>query len=249
MRAFALITAAAFALACASLPEAPAITATSPHIVAAVAHAKRPEADRARDADRKPAEMLAFAGVAPGQRVADFIPGGGYFTRVLAEAVGASGKVYALIPPPGAQQTEPPIRAVAAEYANIEIVQQSFTTLTVPEPVDVIFTAQNYHDLHLERLKLDWAAVNRQMFAALKPGGVYVVVDHRAKSGADVAVADTLHRIDPAIVRRELEAAGFVCDGETDVLRNPADALELGVFDPAIRGKTDQFALRFRRPK
>jgi predicted methyltransferase len=249
MRACALITAATFALGCASQPEAPAISATSPHIVAAVAHAKRPEADRARDADRKPAEMLAFAGIAPGQRVADFIPGGGYFTRVLAEAVGESGKVFALIPPPGAQQQDPPIRAVAAEYANVEVVQQSFTTLTVPEPLDVIFTAQNYHDLHLARLKLDWAAVNRQVFAALKPGGVYVVVDHRAKAGADVAVADTLHRIDPAIVRRELEAAGFLLDGETDVLRNFADSLELGVFDPAIRGKTDQFVMRFRRPK
>jgi predicted methyltransferase len=249
MRACALITAAAFALGCAIPIDEPSISATSPHIVGAVAHAKRPEADRARDADRKPAEMLAFAGILPGQRVADFIPGGGYFTRVLAEAVGPSGKVYALIPPPGAQQTEPPIRAVAAEYPNVEIVQQSFTTLTVPEPLDVIFTAQNYHDLHLARLKLDWAAVNRQVFAALKPGGVYVVVDHRAKAGADVAVADKLHRIDPAIVRRELEAAGFLLDAETDVLRNSADSLELGVFDPAIRGKTDQFVMRFRRPK
>jgi predicted methyltransferase len=238
--------------ACTSQPAAqspPAITASSPHIVAAVASSMRPDADRARDADRKPAEMLAFAGVAPGQRVADFIPGGGYFTRILAEAVGASGKLYALIPPPNPQRPDDAFRAAAAQYANVEIVQQSFTTLSLPEPCDVIFTAQNYHDLHLARLALDWAAVNRQIFAALKPGGVYLVIDHSAKPGADVSVADTLHRIDPAIVRRELEAAGFVYDGESSALRNPADTLELGVFEPAIRGKTDQFALRFRKPE
>jgi len=252
MRARLAHLAALTLVACASPLAAqspPAITARSPHIVAAVASSARPDADRVRDADRKPAQMLAFAGIAPGQRVADFIPGGGYFTRIFSEAVGAGGKVVALLPPPNPQRPDDAFRAVAAEYANVEIVQQSFTTLTVAEPCDAIFTAQNYHDLHLARLALDVAAVNRQIFAALKPGGVYVVVDHSAKPGADVGVADTLHRIDPALVRRELEAAGFVYDGDSGVLRNPADTLELGVFDPAIRGKTDQFVLRFRKPK
>ncbi len=240
-----------FALACTSPPpEAPVITVTSQHIVAALAATARPEADRARDAARKPAEMLAFAGITPGQRVADFIPGGGYFTRLFAEAVGPSGKVFALIPPAGAEATGPdPVRAIAEQYANVSVVQQSFTTLTVPEPLDVIFTAQNYHDLHLARFKLDVAAVNRQIFAALKPGGVCIVVDHSARAGADVSVADTLHRIDPAIVRRELEAAGFKYDGESGVLRNPKDTLIVAVFDPAIRGSTDQFVMRFRRPE
>ena len=253
MRTLALLLAAPLAFACASHPSAPAVTAASPHIVAAVAAPARPEADRARDAARKPAEMLAFAGITPGQRVADFIPGGGYFTRILAEAVGPSGKVFALIPPAGASRTaadgQVALEALAKEHANVSLVQQSFTTLTVPEPMDVIFTAQNYHDLHLARLNLDWAQVNRQIFAALKPGGVYLVIDHSARAGSDVSVADTLHRIDPAIVRRELEAAGFKYDGESGALRNPADTLLLGVFDPAIRGSTDQFVLRFRKPK
>ena len=246
----AFLASALVLTACATQPGPAAVTATSPHIVAAVASALRPAEDRARDADRKPAEMLALAGIAPGQRVADFIPGGGYFTRIFAGAVGDSGKVYALAPPPGAERPgAPSIRDITAPYKNVEVVQQSFTTLSVPEPLDVIFTAQNYHDLHLARLNLDWAAVNRQIFAALKPGGVYLVVDHRAKPGADVSVADTLHRIDPAIVRRELEAAGFVLESESSALRNPADTLELGVFDPAIRGHTDQFVLRFRKPQ
>jgi predicted methyltransferase len=235
--------------ACASPPASPAITANAPHIVAALASAKRPAADRARDVDRKPAEMLALAGISPGQRVADFIPGGGYFTRIFAEAVGARGRVYALIPPPNPQRPDDAFRAAAAQYANVEIVQQPFTALTLPEPCDVIFTAQNYHDLHLAQLKLDVAAVNARILAALKPGGVYLVVDHSARAGAEIGVADTLHRIDQAIVRRELEAAGFVYDGESDVLHNPADTRELAVFDPAIRGHTDQFAMRFRKPQ
>ncbi len=234
--------------ACAT-PTAVTPSPSAPYVVAAVAAASRPDADRARDVDRKPAEMLAFAGVRPGQHVADFIPGGGYFTRLFSEAVGASGHVYALIPPsPPDATAEPPIKAVAAQYKNVSVVQQSFVTLSVPEPLDLIWTSQNYHDLHLARFKLDVASVNKQIFNALKPGGVYVVLDHSARAGAEIGVADTLHRIDQAIVRRELEAAGFVYDGESDVLRNPADTRELPVFDPSIRGHTDQFILRFRRP-
>jgi predicted methyltransferase len=244
----ARFTLLAFALAaCASPP--PAVTARSPHIVAAVASSKRPAADRARDADRRPDEMLAFAGIRPGMRVGDFIPGGGYFTRIFAEAVGAGGKVYALIPPSSPQRPDDAIRALVAEYPNAEIVQQSFTALALPEPCDVIFTAQNYHDLHLSQFHLDIAAVNARILGALKPGGVYLVVDHSAKPGADVSVADSLHRIDQAIVRRELEAAGFVYEGESNALRNPADGRELAVFDPAIRGHTDQFVMRFRKPR
>lgn len=230
---------------CTSTP----LTSSSPHIAAAVADASRPQADRDRDGARLPAEMLAFAGVAPGQRVADFIPGGGYFTRLFASAVGREGRVYALIPPaaPDAKEKNP-IFALAAAYPNTTVVQQSFTALETPEPLDLIFTAQNYHDLHLARLALDVAAVNRSLFAALKPGGTLVVVDHAALPGAEIGVADTLHRIDPAIVRRELEAGGFVFESESEVLRNPNDARSLAVFDPSIRGHTDQFVLRFRRP-
>lgn len=235
-------------LACAATPPAP--SPSSAHIVAALADTRRPQADRDRDANRRPAEMLAFAGVERGQRVADFIPGGGYFTRLLSVAVGPEGRVYALIPPPAADAKEPPaILAVAAQYPNTEVVTQSFTALKAPEPVDLIFTAQNYHDLHLARFKLDVPAVNRSILAALKPGGVLVVIDHAAISGAEIAVADTLHRIDQAIVRRELEAVGFVYDGEIAVLRNAADTRLLSVFDDSIRGRTDQFVMRFRRPE
>jgi predicted methyltransferase len=234
--------------ACASTP-AP----DSPSILAAVADPARPEADTRRDADRKPAEMLAFAGVKPGQTVADFVPGGGYFTRLFARAVGPSGRVYAITNPPPADAASPPrIFAVAAEqaYGNIQVVTAGLGGFQVPEPVDVFWTSQNYHDLYLRQLNLDVPSVDRAIYAAVKPGGVLVVLDHAAAPGAPVVeTANTLHRIDPAVVRRNLEAAGFLFEGETKVLANPADDHTRGVFDPELRGHTDQFVYKFRKPK
>lgn len=216
---------------------------------AAVANAARPAADSARDGDRKPLEMLALAGVHPGMKIAELLPGAGYFTRIFSMAVGPTGKVFAII---SAQPSAnpPPVAAIAAEpaYGNVTVIPAPFTELPVPEPVDLVWTSQNYHDLHLARLNLDVAAVNKAVFNALKPGGLYVIVDHSAVSGAPVTVADTLHRIDQAIVRREVEAAGFVFVSESDALRNAADDRSKLVFDPAIRGHTDQFVMVFRKP-
>ena len=211
----------------------------------------RPAEDVARDAARKPREMVAFAEVKPGQKVVDLIPGGGYFTRVFSIAVGEGGTVYAAAPPANSPDAQPAAAKIAAEpgYGDVKVLSIPAGGLQPPEPVDAIFTAQNYHDLHLKRLNLDVAAVDKSFFNALKPGGVLVVVDHAAAAGAPIETADTLHRIDPAIVKRELEAAGFALEAESDVLRNPADPKTANVFDPAIRGKTDQFVMRFRKPK
>ncbi|RAK52410.1 methyltransferase [Phenylobacterium deserti] len=221
-------------------------------ITAALADPARPAADRERDPNRKPAEMLAFAGVGLGSKVADFIPGGGYFTRIFAKAVGPTGKVYAIISPPPANAPNPPaIRAVAADpaYGNIQVVEGDFQSFTVPEPVDVVWTSQNYHDLHQRRRNLEVAQVNKAIFNALKPGGVFIVLDHAAKAGTPVDPDDALHRIDPAAVRREVEAAGFKFEGESTVLRNAGDDHSKNVFDPAVRGKTDQFVYKFRKPR
>lgn len=241
------------AVAVLALSSGMAQAAPSKEVVAAVADAGRPEADTKRDADRKPAEMLEFAGVKAGQTVADFLPGGGYFTRIFAKAVGPQGVVYAVInaPPPNpAPDAKPnPILAVAADYPNIKVVQASFQTLALPTQADVIWTAQNYHDLHLARFNLDVAAVNKAVYAALKPGGVYVVLDHAALPGAPLDTADKLHRIDPAIVKAELAAAGFKYEGESTLLRNTTDDHTKGVFDPTLRGHTDQFIYKFRKPK
>ena len=222
-------------------------------IVAAVADPARPEADTKRDADRLPAQMLEFAGIKPGQTVADFLPGGGYFTRIFAKAVGPKGTVYAVINPPAPDAKRAnPIIAVAEEpaYTNIKIVQGDFATLALPTSADVIWTSQNYHDLFLTRFNLDINAVNKAVFNALKPGGYYVVLDHVAATGAPVVeTANTIHRIDPAVVRKQLEAAGFKYVGESKLLFHPGDDHTKFVFDPALRGHTDQFIYKFQRPR
>ena len=240
-----LFLAAAAAACLAGAPMSGYAQSAPAHVTAAVADAARPAADKERDANRKPAEMLAFAEVKPGQKVMDLIPGGGYFTRILSKAVGPTGKVYAATSAQYVKQIEPVAKDPA--YANIEVVEPPVIAKPA-EPLDLIFTAQNYHDLHLKQLNLDVAAFNKGLFDALKPGGLLVVVDHTAVAGAPVTVADSLHRIDPAIVRKELEAAGFQFVAENDAVRNPADPKTGNVFDPSIRGKTDQFVFKFRKP-
>jgi len=230
--------------------DAGAAAGVAPYVTAAVADSARPKADTDRDADRKPAEMLAFAGVKPGSKMAEILPGGGYFTRIFSKAVGPQGHVFAIINPPADPSKPPPIVAIAADtaYANVTIVSQPLTSFSVPEPVDIVWTSQNYHDLHLKRYNLDISAVNKDVFNALKPGGVYVVLDHSALPGEPIDAADRYHRIDPAIVRKEVEAAGFVFVGEDDTLRNSNDPKNVPVFDPSIRGHTDQFIYKFRKP-
>ncbi|MGE3302721.1 MAG: class I SAM-dependent methyltransferase [Hyphomonadaceae bacterium] len=220
-------------------------------IAAAVADAARPSEDVAADANRKPAAMLEFAEVKPGQKVADLLPGRGYFSRLFAKTVGDKGKVFP-VTPPGRDGAPPAIKSVAAGYPNMTVVDVTMATiaqLKLPEPVDLVWTSQNYHDLHAARNNVDVAAFNKAVFAALKPGGLFVVLDHVAPGGTALDPDDKLHRIDPAIVKAEVTAAGFVYDGESTVLRNPDDKHDLTVFDPAIRGRTDQFVYKFRKPK
>ena len=218
---------------------------------AALADPSRPADDRARDAARHTAETLAFARVRPGQKIADLIIGGGYFTRVFAAAVGPEGRVTAWQPAE--------FIAFMASYgdsltavdalANVDGIRSPAAAPDLPMGLDLAFTAQNYHDLHLRQSGADTASrVNAAVFRALKPGGLYVVIDHHAVAGSPLTAADTVHRIDIEAVKREVLAAGFVLDGESDVLANPADPLTASVFDASIRGRTSQFMLRFRKP-
>jgi predicted methyltransferase len=233
----------------------PAWPKDSDGIAAAVADPARPEADRQRDANRKPAECLAFAGVKPGDRVAELMPGGGYFTRIFSKTVGAGGHVYALVPAPSANA--PPdmpdfaarVKAIAADpnYANVSVVVEPLGQLKAPVPVDLVWTSQNYHDLH-NMPGTDATVFDQMVFEMLKPGGVYLVIDHEAEPGSGARDTQTLHRIDVETVKKEILAAGFVLAGTSDLLRQPADSHSVKVFDPSIRGKTDQFILKFRKP-
>jgi predicted methyltransferase len=233
----------------AGLAFAGAAVAQPAYLKSAVADSGRPAADTARDAARKPAEVLAFSHVKPGDTVTELLPGGGYFTRIFSKAVGPNGRVIAIsIAKPGESYTGPKDIAGAPAYANVVPVTLNGEGLAGLPKADVMFTAQNYHDFHLAKLHLDVPATNKALFNALKPGGVLIVEDHAAATGAPIETADTLHRIDPANARKELEAAGFVFDGASEILRNPADDHTKLVFDPAIRGHTDQFLYRFKKP-
>ncbi len=243
-----LLAAAATAMLSAGAGAAP-VPAT---VKAALNDAARPADDVKRDADRKPAAMLAFAGIKPGARVMDLIPGGGYFTRIFAKAVGPNGYVYAFQPTEldhFFKDKEPPIVVVAAAYPNVSVIHAPVNTLAAPESLDVVWNSQNYHDLKNDFFKpADSALVNKAVYDALKPGGLYIVLDHSAPEGSGVRDTDTLHRIDEAVVKKEVEAAGFKLAGESNVLRNPKDQRTVKVFDPSIRGHTDQFILKFRKP-
>jgi len=218
---------------------------------AALASPIRTTEDRARDTARRATETLAFAGVKPGQKIGDMIIGGGYFTRLFAAAVGPEGHVTAWQPAEfiGFQASYGEALAAADALDNVDGVRSPIGAPEWPEGLDLIFTAQNYHDLHLKPFAPDTAArVNAAAFKALKPGGLYVIIDHDAAAGAGPEAPDSLHRIEVDQVRREVEAAGFVLDGSSDLLARPDDPRTANVFDPSIRGKTSQFMLRFRKP-
>jgi predicted methyltransferase len=243
------------ALLVAGLSVAATSSAVPAFLAAAVANPSRPAEDVARDADRKPAETLMFAGIAPGLKIAELLPGAGYFTRIMSKAVGPSGHIYALVPaprpddPPNTPDFSARVKAIAADpaYANVSVVVLPFGQLKTPVPVDLVWTSQNYHDLH-NLPGLDLAVFNQMVFESLKPGGTYLILDHATEPGAGASQTATLHRIDPQTVKTEVLAAGFVYGGQSNLLRNPQDPHTAKVFDPGIRGRTDQFILKFKKP-
>jgi len=225
-------------------------------LAAAVADSSRPDSDTTRDADRKPEQTLAFSGIKPGDQVADYVADAGYFTRLFANVVGSKGHVYA-VEPTAFFKFEHFVKAVA-ELQGYAVTHPNVTVMTAaaleglkfPEKLDLFWISRNYHDLHDEFMgPVDTAAFNKAVYSALKPGGVYVILDHSAALGAPANVTETLHRIESSTVRREVEAAGFKFDSESSILANPADPRTAKVFDQTIRGHTDQFILKFRKSK
>ncbi len=222
---------------------------------AAVADSGRPAADTARDENRKPAEMLAFAGITPGKVVVDMLPGAGYFTRVFAKAVEPNGRVYAYF---GTQydtrlkgQGKDPDMQFAdlkPSYKNLGVIHGPLPQFVTPESVDVVWTSDNYHDMHNKAYAMDVNEVNKAVFKSLKPGGYYVIIDHKATESAGDDVTETLHRIKESTTKKEVEAAGFKLVAEGHDLNYSSDDGTKRVFENDIRGKTNQFMLKFQKP-
>ena len=230
-----------------------AAAAAPAYISAAISSPDRPPADVARDAARKPEALIVFAGIKPGERVADIMPGQGYFTRIFSNLVGAKGRVFAIVPSELLQvapKAADGVKALAADpaFANVTVLIQPTAEISAPAPLDVAWTSDNYHDLYGFFGADKAAAFDAAVFKALKPGGVFIVIDHVAKAGTSDVSPKTLHRIDPQTVKAQLVAAGFKFEGESPILRNEADTHDLKVFAPEIRGHTDQFVFKFRKP-
>jgi len=224
---------------------------------AALAAPGRPAEDREQDSWRKPAESLAFFGVQPGMAVLDLYSGAGYYTELLATIVGPTGRVVAhnnkayidgvgdeLTRRFAAPQRLANVERLAAENNAIELEPRSF---------DFVLLSAVYHDVYYANEANGWPKIDgpnllAELFDAMKPGATLGLIDHAAAPGSPPETGGTLHRIDADLVKRDFAAAGFVLEAESDVLRNPADDLGKGVFDPAVRGRTDRFMFRFRRP-
>ena len=220
-------------------------------IARAVADPARPADFRAADPLRKPAETLAFAGVRPGMTVGEFYPGGGYFTRMLSDIVGPSGHVYGIenVGWKGAVDAD---RAMLTEkkWKNVSVDVQPFGTVRFPKPLDLAWVTQNYHDLKIDKYgKVDTLAFDRAVYAALKPGGTFFILDHQGVPGLTDADIEKVHRIDRDVVIREVTSAGFKLVAEGKFLRRPADDHTKSIFDKSIQGHTDQYALKFVKPR
>ena len=205
----------------------------------------------------KQSELIRFARVEAGSTVIDVYPGGGDWTRIFSEIVGSNGNVYSFVPAEVAHFKNDPVgmmRTLAREPGreNVEVVSADVIALTeVSQTADVLWLHLFYHDLHTALMQAKGAtaaAFNRAVFERLKPGGYYVIVDHAAAAGSGTSDASSLHRIDPATVREEVETAGFVLDAQSTLLANPEDPHGIKVFDPSIKGNTDRFAYRFVKP-
>ena len=221
---------------------------TKAAVTAALADPAR--ADQAGDdARRKALESIVFSGVGPGDTVIDYLPGRGYWTRIFTGVVGPKGHVYPMWPAVSAGRATAVVDDLKSRnLANVTPVLQTTNIPSSEAPVDLFWTVENYHDVANAGGEQALAAVNKGIFNLLKPGGTYIVIDHASAPGTGITTTNTLHRIEPAAVKAQVIAAGFKFVGESKALSNPADDHSLKVFDPAIRGHTDQFTYKFRKP-
>lgn len=252
----AVVPLALMASACATVNSAEPTPVEA--YAAAVAAPDRPAEARALDASRKPAEVLQWLGVKPGMDVADLISGTGYWAEIMAHVVGAQGSVVAYEPNQFYNDEKGGALwvGIAARTPTVQLVRYPFEAFAPPaRAFDAALINLSYHDLYWqsEQCKIprtDPDAWVRALYAAMRPGGVVGVIDHAGNPGTETrALVDTLHRIDPAVVRADFERAGFRLASTSDMLANPADDHTKLVFDPAVRGKTDRFMMTFVKPR
>jgi predicted methyltransferase len=231
-------------LACSQLGFAQALP---DYVQAAVASSERTEEMTVRDANRKPGELLALSGIKPGDTVVEFAGFGQYFTTMLSSIVGDAGKVLVYDLPYMEAPTGEASRAFAAAHPNTTYTVVDYNDMELPAGVDQVHNVLYYHDLSLN--DIDTAVLNKKIFDALKPGGVYLIVDHNAEAGSGTRDTETLHRIDPVVIKQEILAAGFTLAEESSLLAHPADDHTKMVFSPGTRGTTDQSVLKFVKPE
>lgn len=220
-------------------------------IAAAVADPARPASNRAMDEGRRPAAVLAFAGFKRGDVIADYQAGGGYYSELLADVVGPAGRVYA-VSQPNFWEADTWRPLLAAHPNVLPLIAPGNALDLAPGSMDGIFAHLVYHDLYwvsekYQHPRLDVDRVLAGWYAALRPGGTVVIIDHAANPGDPRETVEKFHRIDPAVVRADMARAGFVLEAESDVLRRSEDRHEVGVFDPSVRSKTDRFVMKFRK--
>jgi predicted methyltransferase len=246
MKSRIVMAAAAASLLMSSAPVF-AAQAVPAEVSASIADAGRPQADKDRDAVRHPAELLTFIGAKRGDKISELVPGGGYVTRLLSKVVGHTGHVYATNLPTLNERFKTGVNPIVADssYGNVSVVEQPFGELKFPEPLDIVFTSENYHDFqNMGMFQTDTGALDKAAFAALKPGGVYVITDYVSAAGKGKTETQALHRIDPAVIKAEVTAAGFVLDGESNAMMNPMDDLT----KRSGQGSS-QTMLKFRKPR
>ena len=242
------------AMGCGGMPaladDAPVYTLpahTPAYIRAAIADPSRPAEQRARDANRKPAELLMMSGIRPGDTVVEFASFGQYFTSFLSDIVGPKGMVYMYDLPYTEKRAGAASRAFVAAHPNCTYQLIDYNVLELPQNLDEVFMVLYYHDLFIN--KIDTKRLDARILAALKPGGTFLVVDHNAVPGSGITDTPKLHRIDPAVIRTEVTAAGFKLVKESHLLAHPGDDHTQIVFSPGLRGLTDQTVFVFRKPK
>ena len=240
-----VLRAALLALALSGAAMAAAIPS---YVTRAVADTTRPKADTDRDALRLPAETIAFAGVKPGMKVAEFYPGGGYFTRTLSDVVGPKGHIYGIENAKWDDGSDGKVAAAVPDH-NVSMEMVKLGEFSLPEKVDLVWMTQNYHDMHIKKFgDVDMAAFNKHVYESLKPGGTYFILDHQANPGTSEPQITKLHRIQKSQVIREVEAAGFKLAAQGNALHRTTDDHTKSIFDKSVQGHTDQFMLRFVKP-